>query len=160
MKEFNVEALNAALNIDGPKYILMDDNDTEVITETLQWYHEYDVDAPNKGRFWITDGQTSKMINGAIPEGWVKGRGKIFSEEGKKKVLNQLKHNNPNAKKYLIKYRNGAEEVVTQLSTWARKNGHNYGNIKSIVYRTKHKKKKQYECYNSPTYYIESIVKL
>jgi len=133
---------------------------SELITEPVAWYQEYGVDNPVKGRFWITNGTKTKMIGGEIPDGWVRGRGKVLSKEGRKKVLNHLKQNNPNAKKYLIKYRDGTEEVVTQLSTWARKNGHVYTNIKAIVHRTKYKKERQFECYNSPTYYIKSIEKL
>ena len=56
--------------------------------------------------------------------------------------------------------RDGTEKVVNQLSTWARQNGHNYTTIKAIVYRTKYKKERQFECYNSSTYYIKEIMPL
>ena len=56
---------------------------SEVVEETVQWYQEYGVDNPNKNRFWITNGIETKMIRGEIPDGWVRGRGKVLSEEGK-----------------------------------------------------------------------------
>jgi hypothetical protein len=113
-----------------------------------------------KGTYWITNGIETRMIIGDIPEGWWKGRGKVLSDEGRKRCLKHLKENNPNAKKYKIVYRDGSEEIVNQLSTWARNNGHKYNTIKAIVHRSKYKKEKQFECYNSPTYYIKEIVPL
>ena len=113
-----------------------------------------------RGTFWITNGTDTMMIDGEIPEGWWKGRPLKFSEEGRKSNLKQLQENNPNAKTYRIVYRDGTEEIVKQLSTWARQNGHKYTNIKALVHRSKYKKEKQFECYNSPTYYIKEIVSL
>jgi len=113
-----------------------------------------------KGTYWVTNGTETRMIVGDIPEGWWKGRGKVLSDEGKKRCIKHLKESNPNAKKYKIVYRDETEEIVNQLSTWARNNGHKYTNIKAIVHRSKYKKEKQFECYNSPTYYIKEIVPL
>jgi len=113
--------------------------------------------SPTKGTVWITDGKENRMIypDEVIPEGWKQGRTFQFSEKGREANLNQLKENNPNAKTYRIVYRDGTEETVKQLSTWARNNGYSYGNIKNIVYRTD--KPRQFRCYNSPTYHIEGI---
>ena len=69
-----------------------------------------------------------------------------------------MSENNPNAKKYMVIFRDGTEKIVNQLSTWARENEHNYSTVKAIVHRTKYKKERQFECYNSPTYYIKEIV--
>jgi hypothetical protein len=117
---------------------------------------------PNKDKIWITNGKSSVMIfpDEKIPEGWYRGRTFNFSESGRKANLKQLRENNPNAKKYKIIFRDGTEKIVNQLSTWARQNGHNYSSIKGIVHRTRYKKEKQFECYNSPTYYIKEIVPL
>ena len=114
----------------------------------------------NRGTFWVTNGTETMMISGEIPDGWWKGRPLILSEESIKSNLKQLRENNPNAKTYRIVYRDGTEEIVKQLSTWARNKGHKYSQIKSIVHRSKYKKEKQFECYNSPTYYIKEIVPL
>lgn len=123
--------------------------------------HRYGKTPPTKDMVWVTNGKENKMIfPNELEEGWYRGRVNVHSEEGKKSNLKQLKENNPNAKKYKIIFRDGTEQVVKQLSTWARENGHNYGNIKSIVHRTKYKKEKQFECYNSSTYYIKEIHKI
>lgn len=117
---------------------------------------------PNKNKIWITNGKESIMIfpDDKIPDGWCRGRIFQFSKKGRESNLKQLKENNPNAKKYKIVFRDGTEEVVKQLSTWAKENGHNYSNIKSIVHRTRYKKERQYECYNSSTYHIKEIHKI
>lgn len=122
---------------------------------------EMNIPPPNKGKIWITNGTDNKMVKcDEIPDGWYRGRVNVHSEEGKKANLKQLKENNPNAKTYKIIFRDGTEEIVKQLSTWARNKGHTYSNIKAIVHRTKYKKEKQYECYNSSTYYIKEIVSI
>jgi hypothetical protein len=116
---------------------------------------------PNKGKIWVTNGEDNQMVETTeIPDGWYKGRVKVHSDMGRNKLLKQLRENNPNSKKYRIIFRDGTEEVVKQLSTWAKENGHTYSSIKGIVHRTKYKKEKQFECYNSSTYYIKEIVPL
>jgi hypothetical protein len=123
--------------------------------------HRYGKSPITKGKIWVTNGIENKMIFlNELEDGWYKGRVKVHDNKGKEKILKQLKENNPNAKKYKIIYRNGTEEIVKQLSIWARKEGHNYSKIKAIVHRTKYKKEKQFECYNSSTYYIKGIVPL
>jgi hypothetical protein len=123
--------------------------------------HRYGKTPITKDKIWVTNGIDNKMIfPNEIEDGWCKGRVNVHSEDGKDKILKQLNENNPNSKEYKIIFRDGTEEVVKQLSTWARKNGHNYSTIKAIVYRTRHKKEKQYECYNSKTYHIKEIVPL
>jgi len=123
--------------------------------------HRYGKSPLTKGKIWVTNGIENKMIfPNELEDGWYRGRIKVHVDEGKEKVLKQLRENNPNAKKYKIIFRDGTEQVVKQLSTWSRENGHSYTNIKSIVHRTRYKKEKQYECYNSPTYYIKEIVTL
>ena len=54
---------------------------SELLTEHVQWYQEYGVEHPNKGRFWITDGQTSILSDGAIRAGWRIGRHEAFAPE-------------------------------------------------------------------------------
>ena len=111
--------------------------------------------------FFCILGITGKMIfPNELEDGWRRGRVKVHVGEGREKVINQLKENNPNAKKYKIVFRDGSEKIIKQLSTWARENGHSYANIKSIVHRTRYKKERQYECYNSSTHYIKEIVPL
>jgi len=157
MNKVSVQSLNECFNVSGDDFIWTDDN-YEILSPSIQWYQEMNVSHPSKNRIWITNGKDSVMIKGEeIPDGWYKGRTYEFSENGRKANLKQLKENNPNAKKYRIIFRDGTEQVVKQLSTWARENGHSYSNIKSIVHRTKYKKERQYECYNSPTYYIKEI---
>jgi hypothetical protein len=58
---------------------------SEIITEPEQWYKELGIDAPCKGRFWITNGIESRIITGKIPDGWWKGR-KKFSDETRAKM--------------------------------------------------------------------------
>ena len=160
MERFNVQSLNESFNVSGPDYICIDTDDCEIISPSIQWYQEMNISNPNKDRIWITNGTDNKMIKDEeIPEGWYKGRTFKFSKEGRAANLKQLRDSNPNAKKYRIKYRDGTEEIVTQLSTWARNKGHAYSSIKHIVHRTKYKKN-EFFCYNSPTYYIEGIYKL
>jgi hypothetical protein len=123
--------------------------------------HRYSKSPITKDKIWVTNGSENKMIfPNELEEGWYRGRVNVHTEEGKDKILKQLKNNNPNAKTYQIVYRDGTEEIVTQLSTWARNKGHGYGTIKAIVRRTRYKEERQYECYNSPTYYIKEIVPL
>tara|TARA_R110000868_G_scaffold4750_3_gene29382 strand:+ start:1850 stop:2536 length:687 start_codon:yes stop_codon:yes gene_type:complete len=123
--------------------------------------HRYGKSPLTKGKIWVNNGTDNKMIfPNEIEDGWCKGRVNVHSKEGRERNLKQLKENNPNAKKYKIVYRNGEEEIVHQLSTWARNNGHKYTTIKAIVYRSRYKKEKQFECYNSLTYYIKEIVTL
>ena len=154
MNKISVQSLNECFNVDGPNFMWMDDSDFEIISPI-------NLPNPNLDKIWITNGIESMMIEGnEIPEGWYKGRAFKFSKKGRAANLKQLRENNPNAKKYKIKYRDGTEETVTQLSTWARNNGHSYGSIKNIVYRTRHKKEKQFDCYNSSTYYIKEIHKI
>lgn len=145
----------------GLKYVVVPDDCWEPIPNQ-DFYGNIQLPFnPNKGKIWITNGVDNQMVEPTqIPKGWYKGRVKVHTKSGRKKILNQLRENNPNAKKYKIVFRDGTEEVVKQLSTWARENGHSYSNIKSIVHRTKYKKERQYECYNSPTYYIKEIVPL
>ena len=91
---------------------------SELLTERVQWYQEFNVDAPNKGRFWITDGQTSKMIKGAIPDGWVKGRGKVLSEEGKRKISKLTAERNRNGQMgwtYINAQKRGSQETSPLL---------------------------------------------
>jgi len=160
MNKVSVQSLNECFNVSGEDFIWVDD-DYEILSPSIQWYQEMNLPNPNKNRVWITNGKDNMMVKcEEIPNGWHKGRTFKFSEDGKKANLKQLKENNPNAKKYKIIFRDGTEQVVKQLSTWARENGHSYTNIKSIVHRTRYKKEKQYECYNSPTYYIKEIVPL
>lgn len=160
MNKVSVQSLNECFNISGDNFIWIDDKDFEQIPNQ-DFYGNLTGFCcnPNKNKIWITNGKESIMIspNEKIPDGWYKGRTFKFSENGRKANLKQLKENNPNAKKYRIIFRDGTEQVVKQLSTWARENGHSYSNIKSIVHRTKYKKERQYECYNSPTYYIKEI---
>jgi hypothetical protein len=132
----------------GPRYSTRGENN-----------HNYGKPSISRGKVWVTNGTENKMIfPNKLEEGWRRGRVNVHDKKGKDQILKQLKENNPNAKKYKIIFRDGTEEVVKQLSLWARKNGHNYSAIKAIVHRTKYKKEKQYECYNSPTYYIKEIV--
>ena len=120
--------------------------------------HRYGKTPPTKNMIWVTNGSENKMISpNKIEDGWYRGRINVHSENGRKANLKQLKENNPNAKKYKIVFRDGTEEVVKQLSTWARENGHNYSNIKSIVHRTRYKIERKYECYSCSTYYIKEI---
>lgn len=145
----------------GLKYVVVPDDCWEPIPNQ-DFYGNIQLPFnPNKGKIWITNGVDNQMVEPTqIPKGWYKGRVKVHTKSGRKKILNQLRENNPNAKKYKIVFRDGTEEVVKQLSTWARENGHSYSNIKSIVHRTKYKKERQYECYNSRTYHIKEIVPL
>lgn len=53
---------------------------SEFITQSEQWYKQLGVDAPVKGRFWITNGTKSRVISGDIPDGWWKGRVKMSDE--------------------------------------------------------------------------------
>jgi len=129
---------------------------SELISDDVQWYHELGVEAPTKGRFWITNGTDTKMTKGEIPEGWWKGRGKV-SEELRGKRQKMTLENNPNAKTYKIVYRDGTEEIVKQLNKWARSKGHTVNQVKSIVRRTKRNNIK-FLCKTSATYYIKEIV--
>jgi hypothetical protein len=114
-----------------------------------------------KGKIWVTNGVDNKMIlPEEIGDGWRTGRTKVHTNIGMESIRNAMTTNNPNAKKYKIVFRDGTEKIVNQLSTWARENGHNYSTVKAIVHRTKYKKERQFECYNSPTYYIKEIVSL
>jgi hypothetical protein len=114
-----------------------------------------------KGKIWITNNLENMMVfPNQIPEGWYRGRIKVHNDNSKKILKDRMSENNPNAKKYMVIFRDGTEKIVNQLSTWARENGHNYSTVKAIVYRTKYKKERQFECYNSPTYYIKEIVSL
>jgi hypothetical protein len=123
--------------------------------------HRYGKTPITKDKIWVNDGNDNKMIFvNEMEDGWYKGRVNVHSKEGRERNLKQLKENNPNAKKYKIIFRDGTEKIIHQLSTWARENGHNYSTIKAIVYRSRYKKEKQFECYNSPTYYIKEIVPL
>jgi len=161
MNKVSVQSLNECFNVSGPEFIWIDDNDCEVLSPSIQWYQEMNLPNPNKNRIWITNGKENMMVKcEEIPNGWYKGRTFEFSEKGRKSNLKQLRENNPNAKKYKIVFRDGTEEIVRQLSTWARERGHKYGTIKAIVHRTKYKKERQFECYNSSTYYIKEIVTL
>jgi hypothetical protein len=121
----------------------------------------YGKPSAQRGKIWITDGKNNKMVNqDEIPKGWHSGRTGVHSKNSKESLKQIMGKNNPNAKKYRIIFRDGTEEVVKQLSTWARKNGHNYSAIKAKVHRTKYKNERQFECYNSPTYYIKEIIRL
>ena len=112
----------------------------------------------NKGKVWVTDGTDNMMVEpDDIPDGWYKGRTKVHTEEGLKKIKDRLKNRNPNAKTYRVVYRDGTEEIVTQLSTWAKSKGHTYGQIKKVVHRSRHKDIK-FVCKTSATYYIKEIV--
>ena len=114
-----------------------------------------------KGKIWITNNLENMMVfPNQIPEGWYRGRIKVHNDNSKKILKDRMSENNPNAKKYMVIFRDGTEKIVNQLSTWARENGHNYSTVKAIVHRTKYKKERQFECYNSPTYYIKEIVSL
>ena len=103
--------------------------------------------ASNKGYIWITDGKDSSMIHPSqeIPQGWKEGRTYTFTDEGRKRNLHQLKHNNPNSKTYKIVYSDGTEETVTQLSTWCRQKGLNYSSIKGIVRNKPKKRNRKYQ---------------
>ncbi len=161
MNKVSVQSLNECFNVSGEDFILVDESDCEVLSPSIQWYQEMNLPNPNKNRIWITNGKENMMVKcEEIPNGWYKGRTFEFSEKGRKSNLKQLRENNPNAKKYKIVFRDGTEEIVKQLSTWARERGHKYGTIKAIVHRTKYKKERQFECYNSSTYYIKEIVTL
>jgi hypothetical protein len=114
-----------------------------------------------KGKIWITNNLENMMVfPNQIPEGWYRGRIKVHNDNSKKILKDRMSENNPNAKKYMVIFRDGTEKIVNQLSTWARENEHNYSTVKAIVHRTKYKKERQFECYNSPTYYIKEIVSL
>jgi hypothetical protein len=111
-----------------------------------------------RGKIWITNNTENKMVfPDQIPEGWYSGRTKVHNESGKESLKQKMRKDNPNAKKYRIIFRDGTEKIVHQLSTWARENGHTYNSIKALVRRTRYKKEMQFECYNSPTYYIKEI---
>lgn len=160
MNKVSVKSLNECFNVSGEDFIWIDDNDYEQMPNQDFYGNTTGFCCNiNKDKIWITNGKESVMIfpDEKIPNGWYKGRTFKFSKKGREANLKQLKENNPNAKKYRIIFRDGTEQVVKQLSTWARENGHSYINIKNIVHRTKYKKEKQYECYNSPTYYIKEI---
>ena len=134
------------------KDVVVEDYNFEIL-------HVYKCPVGTKGKIWVTNGTDNKMVESDdIPDGWYKGRTKVHDEEGLKKIKDQLKTRNPNAKTYRVVYRDGTEEIVTQLSTWARSKGHTYQQIKSVVYRTRHNKNIQFSCKTSPTYYIKEIM--
>ena len=167
MNKLCVKSLNECFNIDGPNWII-DDPNSYTVERTGPSYdmkgknnHRWGKVSSQKGKVWITNGTSNMMtFPDNILEGWYMGRSNVHIGEGKNKILKQLKENNPNSKKYKIVFRDGTEKIVNQLSTWARQNGHNYSTIKAIVHRTKYKKDRQFECYNSSTYYIKEIVPL
>jgi hypothetical protein len=120
--------------------------------------HKYGKPSTQRGKVWINNNIENLMVYpNQIPDGWNIGRVKVHTKNGLNSIKNHATNNNPNAKEYRIVFRDETEEIVKQLSTWARENGHNYSTIKAIVHRTKYKKERQYECYNSPTYYIKEI---
>jgi hypothetical protein len=162
MNKVSVQSLNECFNISGEDFIWIGDDYEQISNQNFFGNPIGFFENPNKDKIWITDGKNNMMIfpDDDIPNGWYKGRSFKFTKNGREANLKQLKENNPNAKKYKIVFRDGTEKIVKQLSTWARENGHPYSNIKSIVHRTKYKKERQFECYNSPTYYIKEIVQL
>jgi hypothetical protein len=67
--------------LEGLRNFVCDEPDpSEIITEPEQWYKELGIDAPCKGRFWITNGTEARIIAGEIPDGWWKGRIKMSDE--------------------------------------------------------------------------------
>jgi hypothetical protein len=51
----------------------------------------------SKGKIWITNGETNKMVNpNEISEGWYKGRVNVISNEGKKRLKDLTSERNRN----------------------------------------------------------------
>lgn len=108
------------------------------------------------GTIWINNGKDHKMVFGdEIPEGWVKGR--LNVQSNKEQFRQQGLNNNPNAKTYRIRFRNGDVVECHQLSKWGRENGIKYSALKSVLRRTRYNKNQQFYCKSSPVSHIESI---
>ena len=88
------------------------------------------------GTIWINNGKDHKMVFGdEIPEGWVKGR--LNVQSNKEQFRQQGLNNNPNAKTYRIRFRNGDVVECHQLSKWGRENDIKYSALKSVLRRTR-----------------------
>ena len=107
---------------------------------------------------WVTDGHSSGMIGpDEVPApGWYYGRPNPHNdvEQFRKQGL----ENNPNAKTYVVEYRDGTTESVHSLNTWARDNGYNVSSIKKKVYDSK--KPTKWSKPTSALYHIKSIKKV
>jgi hypothetical protein len=59
--------------------------------------HRYGKQSASKGKIWITNGDTNKMVApDEIPEGWHKGRVNVVSAEGKERLKNLTSQRNKN----------------------------------------------------------------
>ena len=106
---------------------------------------------------WVTDGHSSGMIGpDEVPApGWYYGRPNPHKdvEQFRKQGL----ENNPNAKTYVVEYRDGTTESVHSLNTWARKNGYTISGIKAKVRKSMLNKPEQFVKPSATLYHIKSI---
>jgi hypothetical protein len=107
-----------------------------------------------RDKIWVTDGKSNRMVHD-VPEGWTIGRTNV--QTNKEQFRQQGLNNNPNAKKYRIKFRNGEVVECHQLSKWGHENGIKYSALKSVVHRTRYNKNQQFHKKSSPVSHIESI---
>ncbi len=146
--DWNCEGLNRAFECDGPSVITLTEEELTPVYDARVSYV--------RGSVWVNNGLDHKMVfEDEIPDGWVLGRINVFTD--KKQFVEQGLNNNPNAKTYRIRFRNGDVVECHQLSKWARDNDTDYNALKRIVRRTKYNKDIQFYCKSSPVSHIESI---
>ena len=90
---------------------------SEIITKPEQWYKELGIDAPCKGKFWITNGTEARIIAGEIPDGWWKGRVKMSDETRARMSASHIGKPKPNVAKS-----NRRREVTEETRAKMRRN--------------------------------------